>query len=202
MLSGLGQGFCAGSDIGELAAMTPVMRSSFEASCALLSQSIRAYPLPVIAVVYGFAIGGGLTLAAACDFVITTPEAKWTLPEVSIGLFPAWGLEAVVDRMGCSSAKRLTWGVDRLDGLAASQAGLADRVADDPKTEAKMLASRLAELPNGPAAAVKRYFPHEIPLNEPTQWPMSYSRRRAQPPRRWRHSIDSGVEFPNARLKC
>jgi len=57
-------------------------------------------------------------------------------------------------RMGCSSARRLTWGVDTLDGLEASRAGLADRVADDPHSEAKALAIRLAELPAGPAAAV------------------------------------------------
>lgn len=158
VLCGAGRGFCAGSDLAGLAAMDAAGRSDFEASSGLLARTIMAYPKPVLAAVHGFAVGGGLTLAAACDIVITSQAAKWSLPEVPIGLFPAWGLEAVTLRMGCVAARRLSWGIDTLDGEAAVRTGLADMAAADPLGEALGLARRLAVLPATQSASVKHYF--------------------------------------------
>lgn len=158
VLTGAGRGFCAGSDLAGLAAMAMHERRAFEASSGRLARRIGAHPLPVIAAVSGFAIGGGLTLAAACDIVVTRPDAKWSLPEVPIGLFPAWGLEAVVHRTGRPAARRLAWGIDMLDGAEARNIGLADAVTDDPLAEALAIAGRLAALPALQSAAVKAYF--------------------------------------------
>jgi enoyl-CoA hydratase/carnithine racemase len=158
VVTGAGKGFCAGSDLAGLAAMAPHERSAFEAASGLLARRIGAYPRPILAAVHGFAIGGGLTLAAACDVVVTTGDAKWSLPEVPIGLFPAWGLEAVTDRMGRPAARRLAWGIDTIDGMAARETGLADLVAEDALGSAMVLARRLAELPRSQTAAVKDYF--------------------------------------------
>lgn len=164
VIHGDGRGFCAGSDLAGLAAMDDAARSAFEAASGRLARMLMAFPRPVIAAVHGFAIGGGLTLAAACDIVVTTPDAKWSLPEVPIGLFPAWGLEAVSQRTGRVKARRLSWGMDQLSGDEAVAIGLADAVADPVLPAALDLARRLAELPIDQVAAVKRYFvgPHDM----------------------------------------
>lgn len=161
VIHGAGRGFCAGSDLAGLAEMDEAGRSAFEADSGRLARMMMAHPKPILAAVHGFAIGGGLTLAAACDMAVTAPDAKWSLPEVAIGLFPAWGLEAVVQRMGLPAARRLSWGIDTLDGSAAGRAGLADIVVDDPLAEALMIARRLAALPGPQSTGVKRYFARE-----------------------------------------
>lgn len=158
IIHGAGRGFCAGSDIAALAGMDGAARAAFEAASGRLARMLVAFPRPVIAAVHGFAIGGGLTLAAACDIVITTKAARWSLPEVPIGLFPAWGLEAVASRVGRPRARRLSWGVDTLDGTGAAAMGLADEICEDVLAAALDLARRLAQLPALQAAAVKRYF--------------------------------------------
>ncbi len=158
LLHGCGRGFCAGSDLARLASMSQNGREAFEAASGLLARRIMAHPRPVLAAVHGFAIGGGLTLAASCDIVVTDPDAKWSLPEVPIGLFPAWGLEAVSLRVGRPKARRLAWGIDTLSGEAAFAMGLADMVSENPFAAALSLAGRLAALPSRQAAAVKDYF--------------------------------------------
>lgn len=158
LLSGEGRGFCAGSDLSALAAMTGEERSRFEADCGRLARLMRTHPRPIVAAVHGFAIGGGLTLAAACDMIVTEPQAKWSLPEVAIGLFPAWGLEGVTLRTGRSIARRLTFGVETLSGKEAKIAGLADMLVDNPINAAHDLTRRLADLPAERIAATKDYF--------------------------------------------
>ncbi len=161
VLTGAGRGFCAGSDLAGLAAMDAAGKSAFEAESGRLARRIMAHRLPVLAAVHGFAVGGGLTLAAACDIVLTAPDAKWSLPEVPIGLFPAWGLEAVRLRVGRPAARRLAFGIDTLLGDAAVAMGLADAMAEAPLAAALALAERLAALPAAQVAAVKDYFAEE-----------------------------------------
>lgn len=159
LLIGTGNGFCAGSDLGGLARATPAGRSAFEADSGRAARMIGQCPKPVVAGVHGFAIGGGFTLAAACDLVVTDRAAKWTLPEVPIGLFPAWGMGAVIARAGAPVARRLAWGIDTLDGAQAQTLGLADIVTDgDAVAQAEALCAKLASLPRAQSEAVKRYF--------------------------------------------
>ncbi|MDB5847562.1 MAG: enoyl-CoA hydratase/isomerase [Rhodoferax sp.] len=158
VLTASGSGFCAGSNLKELHTLDAEGRAGFEQACGQLSRALVAFPFPVIAAVHGFAVGGGLTLAASCDIVLSTADARWSLPEVPIGLFPAWGLAPVVTRCGLVAAKRLSWGVDVLDGHSAWRLGLVDEIAADPEAAALALATRLAALPRLQAACVKRYF--------------------------------------------
>lgn len=166
LLYGSGAGFCAGSDLSELAIMDSAGRKAFEADSGRLARLIWSIDTPVIAAVTGFAIGGGLTLATSCDLVVTEPAAKWSLPEVPIGLFPAWGIDSVVIRAGAVRARRLCWGIDMLDGAGAVEFGLADEIADDPLTVAGEWAAKLAALPAESASAVKRYFASQGPAGE------------------------------------
>ncbi|UZW57033.1 enoyl-CoA hydratase/isomerase family protein [Sphingobium sp. JS3065] len=158
IVHGLGRGFYAGSDLGELAEMRRMERAAFEADCGTLSCRLNDYPVPVIAAVHGFAIGGGLTLAAACDMVISTADATWSLPEVPIGLFPAWGLGAVDDRIGLARARRLALGMDRLTGTQAADWGLVDEIASEPLAHASALAASIIALPAAQLAQAKAHY--------------------------------------------
>lgn len=159
LLNGAGNGFCAGSDLAELATMNAAGRQVFEADSGRAARMLGHLSKPVLAAVHGFAVGGGLTLATSCDIVVTGPNAKWSLPEVPIGLFPAWGLASVATRVGSSLAKRLAWGIETLTGTEAQRIGLADHLAEtDVFAETLSRAKQLAALATGPAAAVKTYF--------------------------------------------
>jgi enoyl-CoA hydratase/carnithine racemase len=84
-----GPSFCAGVDLGQRAANDAREgRSPLELLCA----AIRRYPLPVVAVVQGHAIGGGMMLALSCDFVVAADDAKVGNGAVQMGLVPAFGL--------------------------------------------------------------------------------------------------------------
>ena len=159
VLSGGGNGFCAGSDLRGLAAMNAAQQSAFEEASGRVARMLTDCPKPVVAAVHGFAVGGGFTLAIAADIVVTEAAAKWSLPEVPIGLFPAWGLGAVERRCGVTAARRLSWGIDTLDGAEAVRVGLADVLAEgEALGTAFEIATRLAALPQAQARAVKTYF--------------------------------------------
>lgn len=163
VLVGQGQGFCAGSDLRELAAMAPADQRRFEEQSALAARMLQQSSKPTIAAVHGFAIGGGLTLAAACDFVVAAPDSVWALPEVPIGLFPAWGLEAVAARVGWIKARQLSFGHASWDGRQALAAGLVDQIADGEVRDAALqIATGLSALPQAQVAAVKAFFDHSV----------------------------------------
>lgn len=163
ILAGEGAGFCAGSDLAMLAGMTDTERMAFEAESGRVARLMAQCPKPVIAAAHGFAIGGGLTLATSCDVVITDTNSRWSLPEVVIGLFPAWGIGSIVVRAGIPAARRLSWGIETLSGAQAFELGLADQLADDVHAAAVALADKLAALPRPQTAAVKRYFAPLMP---------------------------------------
>jgi enoyl-CoA hydratase/carnithine racemase len=139
--------------------MSAAERSAFEAESGRLARLLGSLSKPVVAAVKGFAIGGGLTLATACDMVVTEAGARWSLPETPIGLFPAWGLASVVERVGKSAARRLAFGIDTLTGVEAHRIGLADHLAETEVLDAGLeIARKLAALPPVSAACVKDYF--------------------------------------------
>lgn len=158
VLASANGGFCAGSDLVELARSTPAERRAFEAESGRVARLLSALSTPTIAAVSQFAIGGGLTLATSCDIVVTEPSTKWSLPEVPIGLFPAWGMSSVAQRTGRSVARRLAWGIDTLNGADAHRVGLADVVAEDAFSEAVRIGEKIAALPPKQAMSVKQYF--------------------------------------------
>ncbi len=159
VLTGTPPGFCAGSDLKELATLDLAGMSAHEADTAALAREIALLDKPVVAAVDGFALGGGFVLAASCDVVVTTRVARWHLPEVTIGWIPPWGLETLTARVGPVTARRLTWGGEPFDGAEAHRLGIADYLAEgDVVAEALGVASRLAALPPPAVAATKRYF--------------------------------------------
>lgn len=163
VITGCEPGFCAGSDLKELATMDLLGMCEHEAETGQFCRSISQLRKPVIAAVEGFALGGGFVFAASCDVVVTGASCRWHLPEVKIGWIPPWGLEALVARLGPVAARRFAWGSEECRGAEAHRAGLADYLAEDGQAlkTALEIANRLATLPDVAVAATKAYFaPH------------------------------------------
>jgi enoyl-CoA hydratase/carnithine racemase len=161
ILTGVAPGFCAGSDLKELAETDLAGMRAHEARTAALARSIALLDKPVIAAVDGFALGGGFVLAISCDMVVTAPDARWHLPEVTIGWIPPWGLQALVARVGPVVARRLTWGAAPFDGREAHRLGIADYTTGDGRTvldAALEHARELAALPAPAVASTKQFF--------------------------------------------
>lgn len=92
VLTGAGEkAFVAGADIKEMNAIDLSQSAAFAENGQGVFQMIEDLPMPVIAAVNGFALGGGLELAMACDFILAAKTAKLGLPEVSLGLIPGYG---------------------------------------------------------------------------------------------------------------
>ena len=159
VLTGSAPGFCAGSDLKELATLDLAGMAAHESESAALAREIALLDKPVVAAVNGFALGGGFVLAASCDVVVTSRATRWHLPEVTIGWIPPWGLETLTARVGPVTARRLTWGGEPFDGAEAHRLGIADYLVDgDATQEAVAVAGRLAALPPPAVVATKRYF--------------------------------------------
>ena len=160
VLAGNGTGFCSGSDVREMAHGSPEERMAIAREKAALVRMIADIPVPVVAAVHGFALGGGFMLAAACDYVVTARDARWRLPEVGIGFFPPWGIDSLVARVGVARARVLVLGHEMLDGRRAMELGLADLCVEPEhiNEEALRAAQRLAALPREPVSTVKRFF--------------------------------------------
>jgi enoyl-CoA hydratase/carnithine racemase len=160
VLTGHAPGFCAGSDLKELGAMSLDDMCAHEARTAAACRQISMLRKPVVAGVEGFALGGGFVLAASCDVIVTARSTRWNLPEVEIGWIPPWGIEALVDRVGRSRARQLVWGGTPLNGEEAARLGLADHVTADGRAleRAIEVANVYAQLPQEAIAATKLYF--------------------------------------------
>lgn len=163
IITGSAPGFCAGSDLKELATMDMRGMCEHEAETAQFCRYISQLNKPVIAAVEGFALGGGFIFAASCDLVVSAENCRWHLPEVQIGWIPPWGLQTLAARLGPVVARRVAWGAQHFDGHEAYRIGLADYLTPDGQTLATALsvAQGLAALPDVAVQAVKQYFaPH------------------------------------------
>jgi enoyl-CoA hydratase/carnithine racemase len=158
VLTGMPPGFCAGSDVRELAGMGIPQMARHEARTAQVVRGIAALGKPVIAAVEGFALGGGFLLALGCDVVVTAADARWHLPEVQLGWVPPWGLQTLVVRAGPNLARRLAWGDRPLTGQDAHRLGVVDELAapGEALQVATDVAARLAGLPTEAVVATKR----------------------------------------------
>lgn len=157
-------GFSAGSDLKFIAPMAPDDICRFEAECAALGRQIALMPVPVIAAVEGFAIGGGMTLATCCDLVVTGRSAKWALPEVPIGWLTPWGIWSLQARVGSVRARSLCYCLAPITGAQACEMGLADMVVEDGAAFAAAMdrAERLAALPTAAISGAKAVFARRI----------------------------------------
>jgi len=148
VLTGAGEkAFVAGADIGEFAERTPLEQRAAMTGRRIFDE-IAAYPKPVIAMINGFALGGGCELALACDLRIAADTAKLGQPEINLGIIPGGGGTQRLPRVvGTGQAMRLILTGEIIDAAEALRIGLVDLV--HPAAE---LRERTLELARGMAA--------------------------------------------------
>jgi enoyl-CoA hydratase/3-hydroxyacyl-CoA dehydrogenase len=147
--------FSAGADVTMFPKATPTKAEEFSRSGQKVFSKIEEMSKPVIAAINGFALGGGLELALACDFRIAAEHAELGSPEIALGLIPGWGgTQRLVRIVGLAKAKELVMLGIRLKADEALKAGLVHKVVnyEKLKDEARELAQKLAD---GPPLAMK-----------------------------------------------
>lgn len=125
VIRGAGRLFSGGADITEFGQppIDPVL--------AEMIREIEACPKPVIAAIHGMALGGGLEVALACHYRISTAEARLGLPEVKLGLIPgAGGTQRLPRLIGAEAALDMIVSGEPVNGAQALELGLVDRLAD------------------------------------------------------------------------
>lgn len=139
--------FIAGADISEFDGQTPItQRDKFHEMS--LFNSIDAFPKPVIAMINGFCLGGGNELALACDIRICSENARFSQPEINLGIMPGGGGTQRLTRLiGEGRAMELILSGDMIDAETAHKFGLVNHVFPAEQLEAKTmeLASKIAE---------------------------------------------------------
>jgi 3-carboxymethyl-3-hydroxy-acyl-[acp] dehydratase len=129
----------------------------------LLAEVSRC-PRPVIALVDGAAMGGGLGLAASADVVLATPRSSFGLPEALIGLLPAYALGPAARRIGVPRARLLAMGGPTLGAVDALRVGLVDEVVDDLEKAASRYTQRFRRMDARSIAAIKRLVADHLPF--------------------------------------
>jgi enoyl-CoA hydratase len=154
ILTGSGEkAFIAGADIGELVEMTPTGAKDVSARGQAMCDAIEACPIPVIGAINGFALGGGLEVAMACNIRLASENAKLGLPEVTLGIIPGYGGTQRLPRIvGLGRACEMIATGQMVDAAEAYRLGLVNRVCpqDELMGEAKTLAGKIRR--NGPIA--------------------------------------------------
>jgi isohexenylglutaconyl-CoA hydratase len=154
VVRGAGGHFCAGGDFAKFRQLiaTPAPAEGLDPiatanrAFGALLEALAALEVPTLAVVEGAAMGGGVGLAAVCDFVFAAADARFATPEVTLGLPPAQIAPFVALRLGEANAKRLLLTGETLDAAAAHALGLVDAVAADKIALDALLEARLAAL--------------------------------------------------------
>lgn len=161
VLTGQGdRAFCAGSDIHE---MQNMLQPGEVLEKKLVFQNkvfeiLRNFPKPTIAALNGYTFGGGLEIAACCDFIVAANAAKLGLPEVKLGVFPSsGGTYRIARRIGMSQAKRMVFLGEPITAEVAHTWGLVDQLAEPAQlmTVASELAQRLAAMAQGSLRSAK-----------------------------------------------
>lgn len=161
VLTGDDKAFVAGADLKEFAEASPVeiMKRRSERYWNTVAQT----PQPVIAAIRGYALGGGLELAMACDLIVVGEEAQLGQPEIRVGIMPgAGGTQRLTRAVGKFHAMKMCLTGKPISGREAFQMGLACDVVPDAEvleTALKMAAS-IARMPPLAARAVKEAVVH------------------------------------------
>ena len=154
ILQGSGEkAFVAGADIEEMSQLDQYQALDFARKGQKLTQVIENLPFISIAVVQGYALGGGCELAMACDMIVATENAVFGQPEVQLGLIPGFGgTQRLIDRVGLSLAMDILCCGRKLSGTEAARCGLAARVCSLGELPQTLEIMKKGLLSSGPSA--------------------------------------------------
>ena len=136
IVTGAGRSFCSGADLKETAWHGETLEQSrrrIDTHHQELARAILSLPMPVIAAINGYALGGGAEIALACDIRIAADDAWLGFPEAAVGRSITGGASLRLTRaVGLSRAKRLLFTCENIDAGTAQTIGLVDQVVDAP----------------------------------------------------------------------
>lgn len=134
IITGSGEkAFVAGADIKEMTDLNSDQALQFAKRGQSIFHELNLLKIPVVAAVNGFALGGGLEFALACDFIIASENAKFGLPEVSLGLIPGFGGTVRLTRaVGIRKAREMIFSGEMLTAAQAFELGLVNQVVPLP----------------------------------------------------------------------
>lgn len=153
IITGAGKAFVAGADIAEMVDKNPEEASDFARRGQKTFLAIGMLPVPVFAAINGFALGGGLELAMACDFRIASSNAKFGQPEVNLGLIPGYAATQRLSRLvGLGTALFMLTTGEAITADEALRIGLVQKLTEPENLmeEALRIATTIAA--KGPQA--------------------------------------------------
>ncbi len=129
ILTGQGRAFIAGADIKELSESDALKASQISQIGQEVMSKVEQLPIPVLAAVNGFALGGGCEMAMACDLIYASEEAKFGQPEINLGVIPGFGgTQRLARLVGLGMAKELCFTGRTIDAAEARAIGLVARI--------------------------------------------------------------------------
>ena len=154
ILTGAGEkSFVAGADIGEMSTLTKAEGEAFGKKGNDVFRKLETFPIPVIAAVNGFALGGGCEISMSCDIRICSENAVFGQPEVGLGITPGFGgTQRLARLVGSGKAKEMIYGARNIKADEAYRIGLVNNVypIEELMPAAKKIASTIAR--NAPIA--------------------------------------------------
>ncbi|MFG6157922.1 enoyl-CoA hydratase-related protein [Halomonas sp. 1390] len=138
LITGAGEkSFVAGADIAEMRDKTPEQARAFAGQALKTIKRLETLPVPVVALVNGFCLGGGCELALACDWAVASDNAIFGQPEVLLGVIPGFGgTQRLPRRVGPAMAIDLVTTGRKIDAQEALRIGLVNRVMSQDELEA------------------------------------------------------------------
>ena len=147
VLTGAGdKSFVAGADIGEMSTLTKAEGEAFGKTGNDVFRKIETFPIPVIAAVNGFALGGGCEISMSCDIRICSENAIFGQPEVGLGITPGFGgTQRLARLVGMGRAKEMIFTCDNIDANEAYRIGLVNKVVakEELMETAKAMAAKI-----------------------------------------------------------
>lgn len=150
IITGQGKAFSAGADISQFKTLNGLTAWEFAKKGRELMDYIENLPKPTIAMINGYALGGGLELAMACDIRIAAEEAQVGLPEITLGIYPGFGgTQRLIRLIGKGKAMEMIMTGDRIPAREAERLGLVNKVVPltELEKETRNFAIKLAEKP-------------------------------------------------------
>ena len=176
VLRGTGPAFCAGHDLSEMVSRDPTFyRHLFDVCCELM-ETIQNIPQPVIAQVHGIATAAGCQLAATCDLVVASEEARFACPGVKIGLFCSTPMVALSRAVGQKKVMEMLLTGEFISAKEARAEGLVNKVvpAEELEAETRALAEKIAEASPLVVGVGKQAFYRQLEM--PTDQAYAYTK--------------------------